>query len=83
MTKYRMLPRPHGHLFTVRAVSLLVKRSQQTIYNLLTQKAELFGAAMYEKVYRNRNDHRLYRVLSEADMTVIRGLFPVYVKRKG
>ena len=78
---YRKQPRPVGNTFTIRAVALFVHRSEKTIYNLLSARSELFGDPMYEKVFMPA-DQRLYRVLSEADMAVIRDLFAVYVKQK-
>lgn len=79
---YTKQPRPNGVMFTIHSVSLLTGRSERTIYNLLSLHANRFCEPMYEKLYLGHGDQRLYRVLSEADMAVIRDLFPVYVKRK-
>ena len=76
------MPRPDGNLFTIRAVALLVGRSEGTIYNRLSEYADRFDAPMYDKINLGRGDHRHYRVLSEHDMQVIRQLFPLFVKRK-
>lgn len=78
---YKKQPRPVGNTFTIRAVALFVHRSEQTIYNVLSKYADHFGEPMYEKVFMPA-DQRLYRVLSEDDMAVIRDIFCVYVKQK-
>lgn len=79
---YTKQQRPDGVMWTIHSVALLVGRSERTIYNMLSLHADRFGDPMYEKLYLGHGDQRLYRVLSEADMRVIRELWPVYVKRK-
>lgn len=79
------IPRPEGHLFTIKAASQLVGRTERTIYNVLSKYAERFEDPMYQKglgVPSRRWDERLYRVLSPRDMGVLRTMFSVYVKRK-
>ena len=77
--------RPEGHLFTIKAASQLVGRTQRTIYNVLSKHADRFEDPMYQKglgVPGRRWDERLYRLLSPHDLRVLREMFPVYVKRK-
>lgn len=79
---YTKQARPVGSTFTIRAVAMFVHRSEKTIYNVLSKYPDHFGDPMYEKVFMPA-DQRLYRVLSEDDMAVIRDIFCVYVKKKG
>jgi hypothetical protein len=73
-------PFPEGETFTVRAMALRFHRSPKRIYNLLWERAREFSTPQYYQVYLGQGDRRRYRLLTEFDMRVFRGIFATRVK---
>lgn len=74
-------PRPAGVLFTVDALARIFNRTPKAMYHVLGRCAASLSAPMYCQV-KWPPDRKLYRVLAEKDLRVLRKLFPVYVKPK-
>lgn len=74
-------PWPEGATFSIQGVALLFGKKPQTIYNLLWLRAKEFSRPKYAQMsLRGRGDRRLYRVLTEDDLRVLRTIYSVRVK---
>jgi hypothetical protein len=71
---------PEGATYTIQATALLFGKKPRTIYNVLNENAARLSRPKYRQLYRHKQDHRLYRILTEADIVVIRQVFCVRVK---
>jgi hypothetical protein len=72
---------PEGSIFTIEAVCFLFGKKPRTIYNVLNENAKQLSRPKYAQPYRHRGNLRLYRILTEADIVVIRQIFRVRLKR--
>lgn len=72
---------PEGSTYTIHAVCLLFGKKPRTIYNVLNENAKRLSPPKYAQLLRHKQNHRLFRILTEADILVIRECFRVRLKR--
>lgn len=81
MTKARQTEAwPEGATYTIQATAMLFGRTPRAIYCVLWRNAQRLSRPIYSQFYRSKGDRRLYRILTEADIVVIRQVFRVRVK---
>lgn len=88
LDKHEPCERSEDRIWTVEAVALLCHRSVRTIWNVLSEKSNLFDEPLYDKVRAGEGNQRMYRILSTRDLSVLKNTFPLYrrkprVKKKG
>lgn len=73
-------PWPDEDTWTIQAVARLLGKKPKTIYNTLWENAARLSRPKYAQLQRTPGDLRFYRLLSPADVVVIRQCFRVRVK---